>query len=69
MPKKSHCVECQGLNEKLKKAVEELDSESARIAYDQMREHRIRVKYPALHYFTRETMRTKPKTKKDKGSV
>lgn len=47
----SNCITCKGLIEKLNKAKAENDPESARIAYDQMREHRLKVKYPAKHGF------------------
>jgi hypothetical protein len=49
MTQKQTCIACEGLIVRLKEAKAKNDVALAKIVYDQMREHRARVKYPAKH--------------------
>jgi len=45
------CIVCKLLNRDLEEAKAKQDYRAVRICYEQMRAHRVRVKYPAKHGF------------------
>jgi len=55
---KRRCMVCESLTEKLENAKLENKLDLARIAYDQMREHKNRVKYPRKHGFLKSVKGT-----------
>ena len=51
MKQKTKCYVCRSLQQKLNEARSKNDLELGRIAYEQMRDHKRRVKYPSKHGF------------------